>query len=338
MIRIELVGRRFGQLIQRGAVMLVGGVAVVATVLIVNRTLTSEPTTTVGQVPPAEDSANMADPVPVERPASVRARGASLRATEDAPTRPRVSADVAREQTASSRGVTRDQTPRRRRIAVSRDRRETGSRKRSLRGRGGIAPGSENPLWSQACRQTLMLFERMPRAIRFKSLTGNVDGEYAIEGLTSSSRGALTQVQDTLRVYTQLDSGPALWEGMAESGVRFTFRGRFTELDQQPLTALTIKQAEEVFRQVPAWARSSGLREVKVKDPIAKPLADAYARHRQKVWGRGSHRQISAFVESFQQVGQQATLGEIVVIPVYEDSDFWSNALLYAAVDILVHE
>ena len=334
MIRIELVSRRLQKLIKRGAIMIAGGVAVVAVVFVVNRMLTSSPAVEDNvALPKKELTATVEDPIrDLQSGSAVERSDAGRRAGETTAARPELSRRVAREN--SPREVRRDQTPRRRRVSVNRD----GASRRSRRARVNVAAGSADLVWSQACQQILQLYARMPRAIRFKSLTGNVTGEYAIEGLTSSSRGALSQVQDTLRAYTQLDSVPALWDGMAKEDVRFTFRGRFVELEQQQLTALSPSQAEEVLRQVPTWARNSGLREVKVKDPIAKSVADAYSRYRQKIWGRGSHRQISDFVESFQQIGQQATLGEMVVIPVYEGTDSWSNALLYAAVDILVYK
>jgi hypothetical protein len=320
-IRIELVGRTFQKLTKRGLMMLVAALTVVLTVFAVNR-LTSSSATTASVVPPMESSVEVEDQMPAPAP----------------PARPTLASGAVREKATPNRKVNRDQAPRRRQIAVSRERREGGSRRQSRHGQVRFDPGSTDPVWTEACRQTLMLYERLPPAIRFKSLTGNVDGEYSIEGLTSSSRGALSQVQDTLRAYTQLDSVPAFLEGSTEKGLRFTFRGRFAELEWQELTALSQSQAAEVFAQVQGWARNSGLREVKVKDPIAKQLDQTHSRHRQKVWGRGSPRQIREFVDRFQQVGQQATLGEMIVIPVYGEGASRSNALLYAAVDILVYE
>ena len=333
MIRIELVNRRLPQLVLRGGIMIVGGAAVFGIVFAVNRLL----------APGAGETADSPrQPVPgvatnsAGQPPDMGRSEPRVKQAEPV-TRSDLAAGGSARQS-DRRTLSRGEKPKRRRLAVSRGRRESGSRRRSRATNSTMpASGSTDPVWSLACRQTLMLYERLPQAIRFESLTSNAIGEYAIEGVSSSSTTLLSQVQDTLRAYSHPDSVPRVWTNRVGEGVRFSISGRLGELQYYQLSPLRPAQADELFSQVPAWARRSGLLEVKIKDPIAKPVSEMLTRRRQKIWGRGSQTQISSFVEQFEQIGQQAVVGEIVLIPVYS-GDSWSNALMYAAVDILVEE
>ena len=187
----------------------------------------------------------------------------------------------------------------------------------------------------------LSLYERMPGSIQFKSLASNARGEFSIEGLSASSATALADFRDTLSHHVELDSlsqkaHEAIMGG--KGGSTFTLRGHFAELDLRGLQPLSRSDASDLFGTIQLWAKESGLGDLTFKDPIRKSVSDVFEQHRQKVWGRGSFRQISAFVESVGQLEQRAALGELVMIPVYEQADFWRYARLYAAVDVLVQD
>ena len=111
MIRIELVGRPFQKLIKRGVIMLVAGVAVVATVFVAKRMLTSKPAPTASVVSPQERPAAVKEPLPAAPAASGGEAAGVSQATRD--TRSTLSSGAAREKATPTREVSRDQTPRR---------------------------------------------------------------------------------------------------------------------------------------------------------------------------------------------------------------------------------
>ncbi len=352
MIRIELVSRRLPKLFNRAGIMIACGAVVCTVVFAGNRVLASEPVPSPQRpVQGSQPSAAAPAPEQVAQPSTPRRTrdggppvatqrqspeqtAASLGEAE-APESRRALSDAGTDGKSSRRrALSSREQPRRRRLTVD------GGSSGRRRPRGGAvappSPGSDDPVWSLACLEALRLYERMPASVRFESLTSSVTGEFTMEGLSGASGGIATQVQDTLRAYSQLDSMPATAAVAGSRGASVTFRGRLAELEYSQLTPLSPAQADELLAQLPAWAGRSGLRDVVVKEPIAKAVDESYTRRRQKIWGRGSQGQINGFIDSFGQVGRQAAVGEIVLIPASGKKR--QSALLYAAVDVLVLE
>ena len=121
-----------------------------------------------------------------------------------------------------------------------------------------------------------------------------------------------------------------------EKTYKFTFQGQFDRLELQQLKPLSVAEAKSLFREVSVWARQSGLDSLSMEAPIQMFLAPELVQQRQKMWARGSYQQISMFVKTLRQVQETATLGELVVIPVYQGDENWHKAYFYTAVDVLV--
>ena len=190
------------------------------------------------------------------------------------------------------------------------------------------------PRLSTVCMQAFRLFGRVPSGMHFTALISDATGEYTIEG--SSSSQELTELfLDTLK---QLPSRAELsWlcnKLQAERNHKFKFalQGSFAATDAGGLKLLSPTEARSMFRQVVAWAKASGLGAVAFEGPIQVASPTSLVQQRQKMWARGSYRQISVFLRSFEQAGERASLGEMVVVPLGKSS----QARLYTAVDVLV--
>ena len=324
MIRIELVNRRLSKLMKRIGIVISGAAVVFGMVFVANRLLSSDAAAPAGSLP--------TPPAPIERPEAEASERRTRRSTGivDDDTRRKPSRAIAEAPQLSRRRTfaagAGERRPKRRRMALS------GSRRRPREVVAAPAPDSSDLVGSLACQQTLQFYQRMPPGVRVESLTGSVTGEYTLEGVDVAATG-IPQAQESLRAYSQLDSMPVA----ATVGGRFTLRGRLAELDYYQLTPLAPAAADELLARLPSVAGRSGVREVVVKGPIAKPVDENMTRRRQKLWGRGSYSQIAAFVDSLGRLGRRLAVGEMVLIPVSGKGKRHS-ALLYAAVDVLVVE
>ena len=195
------------------------------------------------------------------------------------------------------------------------------------------------PQWSSGCIRALKIFEHIPAAIRVKGLTGNATGEYSVEGLSPSSAKALENFKATLKTFSRLDSLPTLQREGKRQGkwaYKFIFRGQFEGLEKRRLKPISPAEAKSLFDKMSVWARQSGLGEVSSNAPIQKSLETTLVHQRQKIWAKGSYQQISAFVGRLSEVEESATVGELVMVPIYRKDDSWDKAQLYTAVDVLV--
>ena len=197
----------------------------------------------------------------------------------------------------------------------------------------------QQPRWSAACVWAIELAERMPSNARLTSLACNVSGEYTLEGQSASHKVA----KGFLKTLQQLPSRVSLswWrEGKlrAEQAYRykFTFQGQFGELYSHDLEELSGDQAGALFKKVGAWALQSGLGGLSLKELLEIPLTPERMQQRQKLWATGSYQQISAFLKHFKHVEDIACLGEVVMVPIYQEGESWQKARLYAAIDVLV--
>ncbi len=205
-----------------------------------------------------------------------------------------------------------------------------------------IAPGTvagvrQLPRWSSACLRALALCRAIPAGVHFKSLTSNAAGEYAIEGLSTSPEAALEVFRDTLSEWSEVSL--KWWRGgqvRARNAYKFTFQGKLDDLPLRELKPLPEAEAASLLRQITDWARQSGLDSLSVDVPPRVALGVGLAHQRQKIWARGSYGHITAFAEQLRGVAAVASLGELVMIPVYRGAERWRNARLYAVVDILV--
>ena len=191
------------------------------------------------------------------------------------------------------------------------------------------------PRLSTVCIQAFRLYGRVPSGMRFTALISNATGEYTIEG-SSSSQELAEFFLDTLK---QLPLRAELsWlcnKGRAEQSYKYKFalHGHFAATDAEGLDPLSSTEARSMFRQVASWAKASGLGAVAFDGPIPVASLRSLVQQRQKMWASGSYRQIGAFLQSFEQAGARASLGEMVVVPVGRSS---RRARLYTAVDVLV--
>lgn len=190
------------------------------------------------------------------------------------------------------------------------------------------------PRLSTVSMQAFRLFGRVPSGMSFTALISDAAGEYTIEG-SSSSQELAELYLDTLR---QLPSRAELsWlcnklQAGRSHKFKFALQGSFAEADTGGLKPLSSTEAGSMFRQVVAWAKASGLGAVAFDGPILVASPASLVQQRQKMWARGSYRQISAFLRSFEQAGERASLGEMVVVPLGKSS----QARLFTAVDVLV--
>ena len=200
------------------------------------------------------------------------------------------------------------------------------------------APGMRRvPHWSPACFQALALCRAIPSGVRFKGLTSNAAGEYTIEGLSTSPEAALEVFKDTLSELSQVSL--EMWRGGQVQGRRvykFTFQGKLEQFEARQLKPLSAAEAASLVRQVADWARESGLDSLSADAPTRVALGSGLSHQRQKIWARGSYGHITAFAERLRGVAAVASLGELVMIPVYRGGEGWQSARLYAVVDILV--
>jgi hypothetical protein len=195
------------------------------------------------------------------------------------------------------------------------------------------------PRWSNACQGAVRLNERLPSGILLKSLSCHAQGEYLLEGLSSSQQA----VEEFLAILQNLPSRVSLsvWgEGEARAErlykYRFAFQGQFADLPPQELETLSADQAEKLFHKVAYWADECGLDGLSVKKPIVLPLSPERVQQRQKLWGTGSYQQIGRFLQKLKQVEQIAALGEVVLVPLHGEGSGWVEARLYAAIDAVV--
>ena len=194
--------------------------------------------------------------------------------------------------------------------------------------------------WSAACLWAVKLSERLPAGARLTSLTCRASGEYSLEGMSGSRK----EVEGFLETLEQLPSQVSLswWrEGSPRVGqvyqFKFNFLGQFEELYTRELEHLSASQAQVLAEKIADWARQSGLGELALEEPIETMEKTGSVQRRQKVWATGSYAQIGAFLQRLKQVEDVATLGEVVIVPVYREPQVWERARLYAAVDVLMH-
>jgi hypothetical protein len=194
--------------------------------------------------------------------------------------------------------------------------------------------------WSAACLWAVKLSERLPAGARLTSLTCRASGEYSLEGMSGSRK----EMEGFLETLEQLPSEVSLswWrEGRPRVGqvyqFKFNFLGQFEELYTRELEQLSASQAQVLTEKIAGWARQSGLGELSLEEPIETVEETGSVQRRQKVWATGSYAQIGAFFQRLKQVEDIATLGEVVIVPVYREPQVWERARLYAAVDVLMH-
>ena len=194
--------------------------------------------------------------------------------------------------------------------------------------------------WSAACLWAVKLSERLPAGARLTSLTCRASGEYSLEGMSGSRK----EVEGFLETLEQLPSQVSLswWrEGRPRVGqayqFKFNFLGQFEELYTRELEQLSASQAQVLAEKIAGWAQQSGLGELALEEPIETIEETGSVQRRQKVWATGSYAQIGAFLQRLKQVEDIATLGEVVIVPVYREPQVWEQARLYAAVDVLMH-
>jgi hypothetical protein len=194
--------------------------------------------------------------------------------------------------------------------------------------------------WSAACLWAVKLSERLPDGARLTSLTCRASGEYSLEGMSGSRK----EVEGFLETLEQFPSQVSLswWrEGRPRVGqvyqFKFNFLGQFEELYTRELEQLSASQAQVLAEKIAGWARQSGLGELALEEPIETVEETGSVQRRHKVWATGSYAQIGAFLQLLKQVEDIATLGEVVIVPVYREPQVWERARLYAAVDILMH-
>lgn len=205
----------------------------------------------------------------------------------------------------------------------------------AVEGEAGRRDFGRTPRLSEVCMEAFRLFGQVPSGMRFTALISNASGEYIIEG-SSSSKELAELFLDTLN---QLPSKAELsWlcnKGREEQSHRYKFamQGHIAAEDAGRLEPLSSTEARSMFRKVAIWARASGLGAVAVEEPIPADSPASPGQHRQKMWASGSYRQIGAFLQTFEQAGARAALGEMVVVPVGRSS---RRARLYTAVDVLV--
>ena len=205
----------------------------------------------------------------------------------------------------------------------------------AVEGEPGRRDLGRTPRLSEVCMEAFRLFGRVPSGMRFTALISNASGEYIIEG-SSSSQELAELFLDTLN---QLPSRAELsWlcnKGREEQSHKYKFamQGHIAAENAGRLEPLSSTEARSMFRKVAIWARASGLGAVAVEEPILADSPASPGQHRQKMWASGSYRQIGAFLQTFEQAGARAALGEMVVVPVGRSS---RRARLYTAVDVLV--
>ena len=203
---------------------------------------------------------------------------------------------------------------------------------------GGNPPvgARSQPPRSAACQWAVRINERVPFGVRLVSLTCDAVGEYVIEGTTTSEQSlrAFNELLQKLPSHVTLSS----WqEGKASAEVlRFAFDGRFPEQPVRELATLSTVEAERLFVKIANWADEIGLDGLSIKKTITIPLPPPRVQQRQKLRGRGSYQQIDAFLHKLQQVEELAVLGEVVLMPVPGNGHGWTEARLYAAVDVVV--
>ena len=205
----------------------------------------------------------------------------------------------------------------------------------AVEGEGGRRDFGPTPRSSKVCMEAFRLYGRVPSGMRFTALISNASGEYIIEGSSSSQELA----ELFLASLNQLPSRAELsWlcnkaqEGQSHR-YKFAMQGHISEEDAGRLEPLSSTEARSMFRKVAIWARASGLGTVAMDGPILADPPPSPGQHRQKMWASGSYRQIGAFLQTFEQAGARASLGEMVVVPVGKSS---RRARLYTAVDVLV--
>jgi len=191
-----------------------------------------------------------------------------------------------------------------------------------------------------ACSRAYQLRRTMPAKMTFTSLSGKMDGEYSIEGLSSAKDvSTLFNFLETLKKLPSTVSLSYWREGqVGDNNVyKFTFRGRFDTTSDDALTALDEAAATELLMDFVQQAKQTGLTSVTSKDPIGVPLGKGTGRKRLKIWANGSYDLIGTYLSSVSE-NPAAVVGELVVVPMSESDSRTPIGQLYAAIDVIVRD
>jgi hypothetical protein len=193
------------------------------------------------------------------------------------------------------------------------------------------------PKSSRACAIAIGLLRHAPDGARITSLMGRGDGKYTIEGsgisqpLAERWRDQMLEESANVRLTVWTLGTPK-----TSSERRFSYTGMLKHSSPSDLVPVAPEKSVSVLREVSSWARASGIRSLTVEGPIPVVLNKGLSKHRQKIWGKGSQAQVAAFAERLVEAGPQATLSELVIVPVYRTTRQWKDAHIYAVVDVLV--
>jgi len=207
-----------------------------------------------------------------------------------------------------------------------------------------LDPSEVGPRQSRVASEALRLCARLPRGTSMSSLACQSGGEFTLEGLApSGSTADLFSFLDTLKGLPS-DVSLSYWrEGRSEADplLTFTFEGRLLHPAGNRLLPVGVERAESLLGQIESRAHALGLAAVAVEPPSVLVLGPGLARHRQKCWATGTHRDLVAFAASLTEPESLISVGEIVVVPTRSQQSAGGGRTgdrlrLYAAVDVLV--
>lgn len=199
------------------------------------------------------------------------------------------------------------------------------------------APPSDDPYGTPACTQAAALALRLPAGVQLTSLASSADGVYALEGLVPADG-----VADLLTALEGLPSKARLsyWRGgilQAESYYKFLFDGTLPDEPHTPLKAVAGSDLVAWTDEVARRALRSGLRDLRLDEPLDVALGPDRLHRRYKCWARGAAGQISDFLEELGRLEGSVAVGELLVVPSgYSGATELPAAKLYAVLDLVV--
>ena len=194
------------------------------------------------------------------------------------------------------------------------------------------------PQQSLAGIRLLELCQRIPTSLDFTSVTCNALGDYGIRGAVPADQVAdLQQLLYTLQGATQ-SANLSYWRsgGVDQPNFQFAFSGRFGPGADAELKMLDRDQVSLLFGRLANWADQKGLDSLQVREPVELSLTSSLVHQRRRLTATGSYNQISNFAASLQEVGSEAAVDELVLVPLARSSEGLAQAQVFAVIDVLV--